>query len=49
MFIVSKTRRAIISTPIYAPWPRERVSRSYPFQFVGLDYLGPINVKYESD
>ena len=27
------------------PWPRERVSRSEPFQFIGLDYLGPINVK----
>ena len=27
------------------PWRRERVSRSEPFQFIGLDYLGPINVK----
>ena len=27
------------------PWPRERVSRSTPFQYVGLDYLGPIRVK----
>ena len=30
------------------PWPKERVSRSDPFQFVGLDYLGPVNVKCES-
>ena len=30
--------------PRMPPWPRERVSRSDPFQFVGLDYLGPINV-----
>lgn len=28
---------------------RERVSRSSPFQFVGLDYLGPIYVKGESE
>ena len=27
------------------PWPRERVSRSEPFQYIGLDYLGPLRVK----
>ena len=27
------------------PWPWERVSRSTPFQYVGLDYLRPIRVK----
>ena len=27
------------------PWPCERVSRSDPFQFVGLDYLGPVFVR----
>ena len=26
-------------------WPRERVSRSEPFQYIGLDYLGPLCVK----
>ena len=26
-------------------WPRQRVSESLPFQFVGLDYLGPVFVK----
>jgi len=26
-------------------WPRERVSQSKPFQFIGLNYLGPIHVK----
>ena len=31
--------------PIMPPWPRERVSRSEPFQYIGLDYLGPISVK----
>ena len=34
--------------PIMPPWRRERVSRSEPFQYIGLDYLGPINIK-ESD
>ena len=27
------------------PWPKERVSKSNPFTYVGLDYLGPIQVK----
>ena len=27
------------------PWPRQRVSESLPFQFVGLDCLGPVFVK----
>ena len=31
--------------PRMPPWPRERISRSIPFQFIGLDYLGPICVK----
>ena len=31
--------------PIIPHWPRERVSRSEPFQYIGLDYLGPIGVK----
>jgi len=35
--------------PCMPPWPKERVSRSDPFQFVGLDYLGPVNVKWESE
>jgi len=33
------------SLPMMPPWPRLRVSRSLPFQFTGLDYLGPIYVK----
>ena len=35
--------------PHMPPWPRERVSCSDPFQFVGLDYLGPINVREGSE
>ena len=31
--------------PHMPPWPRERVSQSHPFQFVGLDYLEPVYVK----
>ena len=31
--------------PNMPPWPRERVSRSDPFQFIGLDYFGPLYVK----
>ena len=27
------------------PWPKERVTRSLPFQYIGFDYLGPLLVK----
>ena len=27
------------------PWPKQRVSESLPFQFIGSDYLGPVFVK----
>ena len=28
--------------PNMPPWPKERVSRSTPFQYIDLNYLGPI-------
>ena len=31
--------------PNMPAWPRERVSQSAVFQYIGLDYLGPMNVK----
>ena len=31
--------------PHMPPWQRERVSQSHPFQFVGLNYLGPVYVR----
>jgi len=31
--------------PNMPPWPQERVSRSDPFQYIGLDYLEPLYVK----
>ena len=37
------------SLPRMPPWPRERVAQSLPFQFIGLDYLGPILVKEGSE
>ena len=43
--ICRKHEGASFQLPGMPPWPRERVSRSNPFQFVGLDYLGPIYVK----
>ena len=35
----------LFSIPIMPPWPRERVAQSLSFQFIGLDYLGPVLVK----
>ena len=33
------------SLPRMPPWPRERVAQTMPFQFIGLDYMGPVLVK----
>ena len=33
------------SLPRMPPWPRQRVAESLPFQFIGLDYLGPVFVR----
>ena len=37
------------SLPRMSPWLRERVAQSLPFQFIGLDYLGPVLVKEGSE
>ncbi len=31
--------------PLMPPWPKERVSRSPPFTYTGVDYLGPLRIK----
>lgn len=31
--------------PEVPPLPRERVARSLPFEFTGLDYFGPLYIK----
>ena len=33
------------SLPQMPPWPKQRVAQSAPFQFTGLDCLGPVFVK----
>jgi hypothetical protein len=35
--------------PDMPPWPLERVSKSAPFQFVGIDYFGPIKVNVHGE
>ena len=32
--------------PATPAWPRERVTRSLRFEYTGLDYLGPVYIKY---
>ena len=44
-FVCRKYEGASFQLPNMPPWPKERVARSNPFQFVGLDYLGPLYVK----
>ena len=36
---------AAFALPKMPPWPKQRVSESLPFQFTGMDYLGPVFVK----
>ena len=43
--ICKRNNGAPFGLPRMPPWPKERVSKSVPFQYVGLDYLGPIRVK----
>jgi hypothetical protein len=35
----------VFRLPPMPPWPAERVSKSAPFQYIGLDYFGPIIVR----
>ena len=35
----------LFSLPRMPPWPRQGVAESLAFQFIGLDYLGPMFVK----
>ncbi|MEM7216698.1 MAG: hypothetical protein AAF423_14260, partial [Pseudomonadota bacterium] len=49
-----RTCRAFKSAPTFRlpempPWPKERVCRSAPFQFVGVDYFGPMKVRVGSE
>ena len=32
--------------PKMPPWPKERVTEPLPFQYTGLDYFGPLFIKY---
>ena len=32
--------------PATRPWPKERVAEALPFEYTGLDYFGPLYVKY---
>ena len=37
------------SLPQMLPWPKQRASQSAPFQFTGLDYLGPVFIKEDKN
>ena len=34
--------------PQMPPWPKERVTKSIPFEYTGLDYFGPLYIKHYS-
>ncbi len=44
--VCRKFKSVPFALPEMPPWPKERVARSIPFQFTGLDYLGPIQTKF---
>ena len=35
--------------PHMPPWPKERITRSSPFSFTGLDYLGPLYIRENNE
>ena len=35
----------ICNLPKMSPWPWERVSQPESFQYIGMEYLGPLRVK----
>ncbi|MCP4459342.1 MAG: DDE-type integrase/transposase/recombinase, partial [Cytophagales bacterium] len=35
--------------PLMAPLPKERLMRTKPFQYIGLDYFGPLVVKFNKE
>jgi hypothetical protein len=43
-----KHKNSPFALPRMPSWPRERVSRSAPFQFTGVDYFGPMKVKFQT-
>ena len=46
-FVPCRIYSAVVQVPIMADLPREKVEKvDFPFTYVGVDYFGPIEVKY---
>ncbi|XP_077989886.1 uncharacterized protein LOC144444347 [Glandiceps talaboti] len=43
--VCNKAEGGPFKMPAMPPWPRTRVSQSTPFTYTGLDYLGPMYIK----
>ena len=46
--ICQRTECGPFKMPQMPPWPKERVTKSIPFEYTGLDYFGPLYIKHYS-
>lgn len=44
--VCQRTEGGPFKMPKMPPWPKERVMQSIPFEYTGVDYFGPMYVKY---
>ena len=44
--VCQQTEGGPFKMPKMPPWPKERVMQSIPFEYTGVDYFGPMYVKY---
>ena len=44
--VCQRTEGGPFKMPKMPPWPKERVMQSAPFEYTGVDYFGPMYVKY---
>ena len=44
-----KNKGPPFALPDMPPWPRDRMSKSAPFSFTGMDYIGPVNVSVNGE
>ena len=44
--VCQRTEGGPFKMPKMPPWPKERVMQSVPFEYTGVDYFGPMYVKY---
>jgi len=44
--ICQRSEGGAFKMPAMPPWPKERITEALPLEHTGLDYFGPLYVKY---